>query len=179
MFGATRTLHRAGHLAKLSSKDRKRSEPDDHAGWDTELMCWDGRDSQKDFTDLRSMSEWPDWSLSSVHANPLGFFKKPPKGLWGCFHTWFACLVQTRVRLPPLPCPPWTAFILFYLGPNRGSFQASSCLPRCLVTTAWEKAAKCIRLLSALLYIYVFELFILFSKLRNITTLMSVLRMYS
>ncbi len=40
----------------------------------------------------------------------------------GCFHTWFNCLVRTRVRL----LPPPTAFILFYLGPNRGSF-ASSC----------------------------------------------------
>ncbi len=42
--------------------------------------------------------------------------------------------------------------------------QASSCLPRCLVTTVWEKAAKCIRLLSVLLYIYVFEPFVLFTK---------------
>ncbi len=30
--------------------------------------------------------------------------------------------------------------------------QASSCLPHCLVTTTQEKAAKCITLLSALLY---------------------------
>ncbi len=27
---------------------------------------------------------------------------------------------------PPSPCPCWTAFILFYLGPNRGSFASSS-----------------------------------------------------
>ncbi len=27
---------------------------------------------------------------------------------------------------PPSPCPRWTAFILFYLGPNRGSFASSS-----------------------------------------------------
>ncbi len=26
----------------------------------------------------------------------------------------------------PSPCPRWTAFILFYLGPNRGSFASSS-----------------------------------------------------
>ncbi len=53
--------------------------------------------------------------------------------------------------------------------------QASSCLPCCLVTTTREKAAKCIRLLSALLYIYVFEPFILFTKLQCITALTSVL----
>ncbi len=27
---------------------------------------------------------------------------------------------------PPSPCPRWTAFILFYLGPNCGSFASSS-----------------------------------------------------
>ncbi len=27
---------------------------------------------------------------------------------------------------PPSPCPCWTAFILFYLGPNRSSFASSS-----------------------------------------------------
>ncbi len=27
---------------------------------------------------------------------------------------------------PPSLCPRWTAFILFYLGPNRGSFASSS-----------------------------------------------------
>ncbi len=41
----------------------------------------------------------------------------------GCFHTWsepeFVCS-------PPSPCPRWTVFILFYLGPNRGSFASSS-----------------------------------------------------
>ncbi len=42
-----------------------------------------------------------------------------------------------------------------------------------------EKAAKCIKLLSALLYIYVFEPFILFPKLHYIMTLTSVLRMYN
>ncbi len=70
---------------------------------------------------------------------------------------------------PPSPCPRWTAFI-FYLVRTavRLRHQASSCLPRCLVTTARENAAKCKRLLSALLYIYVFEPFILFTKLQCI-----------
>ncbi len=27
---------------------------------------------------------------------------------------------------PPYPCPRWTAFMLFYLGPNRSSFASSS-----------------------------------------------------
>ncbi len=27
---------------------------------------------------------------------------------------------------PPSPCPHWTVYILFYLGPNHGSFASSS-----------------------------------------------------
>ncbi len=98
----------------------------------------------------------------------------------GCFHTWFACLVRTRVRL--LPPPPASAglhsyYLIWVWTAVHLRHQASSCLPRCLVTTAWEKAAKCITLLSALLYIYVFEPFVLFTKLQCITALTSVLRM--
>ncbi len=80
---------------------------------------------------------------------------------------------------PPSPCPRWTAFILFYLGPNRGSFASSS---QQLFTPLHsndgaENAAKCKRLLSALLYIYVFEPFVLFTKLQVHKALTSVLRM--
>ncbi len=75
--------------------------------------------------------------------------------------------------VPPAPCPLPPAprsYYFIWVCLHRGSFayQASSCLPRCLVTTAWEKAAKCIRLLSTLLYIYVFEPFVLFTKLQRI-----------
>ncbi len=58
-------------------------------------------------------------------------------------------------------------FILVYLGPNRGSFVTSSQQPftPLLSTTVQEKAAKGITLLFALLYIYVFEPFVLFTKL--------------
>ncbi len=66
---------------------------------------------------------------------------------------------------PPSPCTRWTAFIFYSV---RLLHQASSCLPRCLVTTAREKAAKCIRLLSALLYVYVFEPLVLFTKFQCI-----------
>ncbi len=72
--------------------------------------------------------------------------------------------------LPPPPAPAglrsyyfiwvWTAVRLHH--------QASSFLSRCLVMTARENAAKCKRLLSALLYIYVFEPFVLFTKLQCI-----------
>ncbi len=41
-----------------------------------------------------------------------------------CFHTWFDCLVRTRVRL--LPPPPAPMFILVYLGLNCSSFASSS-----------------------------------------------------
>ncbi len=64
---------------------------------------------------------------------------------------------------PPSPC--WTVFILVYLGPNRGSFVTSSQQPLTPLLSNEEKAAKGITLLSALLYIYVFEPFVLFTKL--------------
>ncbi len=81
---------------------------------------------------------------------------------------------------PPSACPHWTAFILFYLGPNRGSFASSSQqLFTPLLSNDGQEKAKCITLLSALLYIYVFEPFVLFTKHWYITALTSVLRMYS
>ncbi len=97
------------------------------------------------------------------------------------FHTWFACLVWTRVRLlppPPAPAGLRSYYFIWVRSTVRLRHQASSCLPRCLVTTAQEKAAKCIILLSALLYIYIFEPFVLFTKLQCITALTFVLRMY-
>ncbi len=79
---------------------------------------------------------------------------------------------------PPAPAGLRSYYFIWVRTAVRLRHQASSCLPRCLVTTAQEKAAKCIRLLSALLYIYVFEPFVLFTKLQCITALTSVLRMY-
>ncbi len=81
---------------------------------------------------------------------------------------------------PPPPAPTGLCSYYFILVRTavRLRHQASSCLPRCLVTTARKKAAKCIRLLSALLYIYVFEPFVLFTKLRYITALTSAIGMY-
>ncbi len=71
---------------------------------------------------------------------------------------------------PPSPWPRWTAFILFYLGPNRGSFASSSqqLFTPLLSNDGARECAKCKRLLSALLYIYVFEPFVLFTKLQCI-----------
>ncbi len=62
---------------------------------------------------------------------------------------------------PPLDC---VHIILF------GSEPRFVCVikPVCLVTTARENVAKCIRLLSAFLYIYVFEPFVLFTMLQCI-----------
>ncbi len=82
-------------------------------------------------------------------------------------------VLSLLVRLPGpnlgsfAPCPRWTVHIrLFWVRTAvRLRHQASSCLPRCLITTAQEKAAKCITLLSALLFIYVFEPFVSFTKL--------------
>ncbi len=97
--------------------------------------------------------------------------------LLGCFHTWFECLVQTRVRLlPPPPAGLRSYYFIWVRTTVRLRHQASSCLPWCIVTAAQEKAAKCITLLSALLYIY--EPFVLFPKLQYITALTSVLQMY-
>ncbi len=74
---------------------------------------------------------------------------------------------------PPPPTAPagLRSYFIWVRTTVRLRHQVSSCLPRCLVMTAWEKAAKCIRLLSALLYIYVFEPFVLFTKLQCINHL--------
>ncbi len=107
------------------------------------------------------------YSLTSIFCS---------KSTLGCFHTWFDCLGQTRVRLPP-PCPHWSAFILFYLGLNRGSFASSS---QQLFTPFLSNGGKMHNIaFSALLYIYVFELFFLFTKLRYVTELKSFLQMYN
>ncbi len=69
---------------------------------------------------------------------------------------------------PPAPAGLRSYYFIWVRTVVRLHHQASSCLPRCLVTTARENAAKCKRLLSALLYIYVFEPFVLFTKLQYI-----------
>ncbi len=69
---------------------------------------------------------------------------------------------------PPAPAGLRSYYFIWVRTAVRLRHQASSCLPRCLVMTAWENAAKCRRLLSALLYIYIFEPFVLFTKLQCI-----------
>ncbi len=118
-------------------------------------------------------------TLVSISKNMTHFGSDWSDGFLGCFHTWFDCLVRTRVRLlPPAPAGLCSYYFIWVRTAVRLRHQASSCLPRCLVTTAREEAAKCIRLLSALLYIYVFEPLVLFTKLRYITALTSAIGMY-
>ncbi len=56
----------------------------------------------------------------------------------GCFHTWFDCLVRTRVWLPPPPAPAGLRSYEFTSVRTAVHLchQARSCLPRCLVMTA-------------------------------------------
>ncbi len=103
------------------------------------------------------MSNFDLFSLVNLHVNI------------GCFHTWLDCLVWTWVRLlPPAPAGLRSYYFIWVRTVVRLRHQASSCLPRCLVMTPREKAAKCKRLLSALLYIYVFKPIVLFTKLQCI-----------
>ncbi len=84
----------------------------------------------------------------------------------GCFHTWFAYLVRTRVRLLPPP-PAHTGLsshsFIWARTAVRLRHQASSCLPRCLVTCLEGGKMHNIALCT---FIYLrFEPFVLFTKL--------------
>ncbi len=73
-----------------------------------------------------------------------------------------------------LTLPDCVHIILFGSAPH----QASSCLPRCLVTAAQQKMEKCIRLRCTFINWRFDILFVLYPKLQYITTLTSILWMY-
>ncbi len=78
---------------------------------------------------------------------------------------------------PPSPAPSGLcSYFIWVRTAISLRHQASSCLPRCLVTTAQEKAAKCI--VALFIFIYVFEPLVSFPELQYITALKCVLRMY-
>ncbi len=78
------------------------------------------------------------------------------------------------------PCPRWIAFILFYLGPNCGSFASSSQqLFTPLLSNGCTGEGRTMHNIALCTFIYWrFELFVMFPKLQFITGLTSVLRMY-
>ncbi len=80
----------------------------------------------------------------------------------------------------PSPCPHWTVFILFYFGPNRGSFASSSqqLFTPLLSNDGAEEGGK-MHKIAICTFIYLrFEPFVLFTKLRYITALTSAIGMY-
>ncbi len=73
-----------------------------------------------------------------------------------CFHTWFDCLVRTRVCL--LPPPPAPMFILVYLGLNCSSFASSS---QQLFTPLLRNdgAGEGVKMHNIALHFYIFKFF--------------------
>lgn len=114
------------------------------------------------------------WMLSLwhiCHLNPMsaaaGGLKPDCKALWwnaslwGCFHTWFHCLVQTWAQFHPCPSKPH--FTMFYLG------QCHFCIiniQNTIMSFAWklhlkglQQKLKCESSLKNM-FAYVFSLYI-------------------